>query len=159
MSVMGTRAEPSPSNDLRFQGSRAPRIVCPDGDAVTRGGGRENRRKRPCLTERVKVPATVSYSVLRLALFGATLALSAALLRGTSFLVVLAVATLLSGVLSYFLLARSREQMARVVAGRVSRLNARLDAGAAAEDEALDEVERAVEQDRHAPERAQHNPE
>lgn len=105
------------------------------------------------------MPATVSYSVLRLALFAATLALSAAVLRGTSFIVVLAVATLISGVLSYFLLARSREQMARVVAGRVSRLNARLDAGAAAEDEALDEVERAVEQDKHAPERAQHNPE
>lgn len=105
------------------------------------------------------MPATVSYSVLRLALFAATLALSAAVLRGTSFIVVLAVATLISGVLSYFLLARSREQMARVVAGRVSRLNARLDAGAAAEDEALDEVERTVEQDKHAPERAQHNPE
>lgn len=133
--------------------------MCPDRQAEARGGGPESRWKSPCLTERVKVPATVSYSVLRLALFAATLALSAAVLRGTSFIVVLAVATLISGVLSYFLLARSREQMARVVAGRVSRLNARLDAGAAAEDEALDEVERAVDQDKHAPERAQHNPE
>jgi hypothetical protein len=93
--------------------------------------------KRP----QVNLPPTVSYSVLRLALFGATLALLSALLRGTQFVVVLAIATLISGVLSYFLLAGSREQMARVVAGRVSRLNARLDAGAAAEDEALDAAE------------------
>ena len=111
------------------------------------------------MTDPVKLPPTVSYSVLRLALFAATLALLAALLRGTNFVVVLALATLISGVLSYFLLARSREQMARVVAGRVTRLNARLDAGAAAEDQALDQAERAAEQGKHSAEQSGHNPE
>lgn len=83
------------------------------------------------------------YSVQRLALFGATLVLCAALLRGTDFVLVLLIATLVSGVLSYFLLARSREQMAITVAGRVKRLNERLDSGAAAEDAALDAAEQA----------------
>lgn len=110
-------------------------------------------------TGSVKVPPTVSYSVLRLALFGATLALLSAVMRGASFVLVLAVATLVSGVLSYFLLSGSREQMARAVAGRMTRLNQRLDAGAAAEDEALDRAATVVEQDEHAAERAQHNPE
>ncbi|MBA3744730.1 DUF4229 domain-containing protein [Sporichthya sp.] len=87
------------------------------------------------------MPPTVSYSVRRLALFAATLALLTALLRGTPFVAVLLIATLVSGVLSYFLLAGSRERMAQVVAGRVSRLNDRLDLGAAAEDAALDAAE------------------
>ena len=84
------------------------------------------------------------YSVQRLALFGATLVLCAALLRGTDFVLVLLIATLISGVLSYFLLARSREQMAITVAGRVKRLNERLDSGAAAEDAALDAAEQGT---------------
>jgi hypothetical protein len=83
------------------------------------------------------------YSVQRLALFAATVVLCAALLRGTDFVLVLLIATLLSGVLSYFLLARSREQMAATVAGRVRRLNEKLDAGAAAEDAALDRADRS----------------
>jgi hypothetical protein len=103
----------------------------------------------------VKLPPIVSYSVLRLALFGATLALLTAVLRGTPFVLVLLIATLLSGVLSYFLLAGSREQLAQAVAGRVTRVNARLDAGAAAEDEALD----AAEQGQHSREQAQQHPE
>ena len=107
----------------------------------------------------MKVSPTLSYSVLRLALFGATLALCRALMPGASFVLVLVVATLVSGVLSYFLLSRSREQMARAVAGRMTRLNDRLDAGAAAEDDALDQAERAAERDDHAAEQAQHNPE
>ena len=90
----------------------------------------------------VKLSPTVMYSVQRLALFGATLALCAALLRGTNFVLVLLIATLISGVLSYFLLARSREQMALTVAGRMKRLGDRLDAGAAAEDAALDAAAR-----------------
>lgn len=91
----------------------------------------------------VKLSPAVMYSVQRLALFGATLVLCSALLRGTDFVLVLLVATLISGVLSYFLLARSREQMAITVAGRVKRLNERLDSGAAAEDAALDAAEQA----------------
>lgn len=84
-----------------------------------------------------------SYSLRRLALFGGTLVLTAAVLRGVNFVVVLAVATVVSGVLSYFLLSGSREALARSVAGRVTRLNDRLDASASAEDAALDAAERA----------------
>lgn len=92
------------------------------------------------------------YSVQRLALFGATLVLCTALLRGTDFVLVLLIATLISGVLSYFVLARSREQMAITVAGRVKRLNERLDSGAAAEDAALDAAEQgAPNADKGAP--------
>ena len=101
------------------------------------------------MTCRVKLSPAVLYSVQRLALFGATLMLCAALLRGTDFLLVLLIATLISGVLSYFLLARSREQMAVRVAGRMQRLNERLDSGAASEDAALD----AAEQGGHVPDK------
>ena len=103
------------------------------------------------MTWPVKLSPAVMYSVQRLALFGATLVLCTALLRGTDFVIVLLIATLLSGVLSYFLLARSREQMAVRVAGRVQRLNERLDSGAAAEDAALDAAERGQSPDKGAP--------
>lgn len=99
----------------------------------------------------VKLSPAVMYSVQRLALFGATLVLCTALLRGTDFVLVLLIATLVSGVLSYFLLARSREQMAVRVAGRVQRLNERLDSGAAAEDAALDAAQRGQSPDKGAP--------
>jgi hypothetical protein len=71
------------------------------------------------------------------------LGLASVTLRGVSVIVVLVVATLVSGGLSYFLLAGTREQMARSVAGRVRRINDRLDAGAAKEDAALDAAEAA----------------
>ncbi|HUR74786.1 MAG TPA: DUF4229 domain-containing protein [Sporichthya sp.] len=103
----------------------------------------------------MNVPPAVSYSVRRLALFGATLVLCAALLRGTPFLLVLLIATLVSGVLSYFLLAGSRERMAVGVAGRVQRLSQRLDKGAAAEDAELD----AAEQGRLFPDKGSLKPE
>ena len=101
------------------------------------------------------MPPAVTYSVQRLALFAGTLVLCTAVLRGTSFLLVLFVATLISGVLSYFLLARSREQMALGVAGRMQRLNERLEAGAVAEDAALD----AREQGGRFPEKGSSKPE
>ena len=103
----------------------------------------------------MKLSPTASYSLRRLALFGATLVLCAAVMRGASFLLVLVVATLISGVLSYFLLAGSRERMAQVVAGRVQRISTRLDSGAAAEDAALD----AAEQRSHSPEQGTLKPE
>ena len=99
----------------------------------------------------MKLSPAVTYSVQRLALFGSTLVLCAALLRGTDFVLVLLIATLISGVLSYFLLARSREQMAVTVAGRVKRLNERLDSGAAAEDAALDAEQGHPHPDKGAP--------
>ena len=101
------------------------------------------------------MPPAAMYSVQRLALFAGTLVLCAAVLRGTSFLLVLFVATLISGVLSYFVLARSREQMALGVAGRMKRLNERLEAGAVAEDAALD----AAEQGGRFPEKGGSKPE
>jgi small-conductance mechanosensitive channel len=93
----------------------------------------------------VKIPPAVSYSVRRIGLFVATLALCAATLRGVDPIVVLLVATLVSAVLSYVLLAGAREQMARSLAGRVRRIGERLDAGAAKEDAALDAASQAPE--------------
>jgi outer membrane murein-binding lipoprotein Lpp len=92
---------------------------------------------------RVQLPPAVSYSIRRIALFLATLALAAASLRGVNFFAVILVATLVSGVLSYVLLSGPREQMARSVSGRVGRLSARIDASAAREDAALDAPEAA----------------
>jgi Protein of unknown function (DUF4229) len=102
--------------------------------------GRPGSGRRASLG-RVQLPPAVSYSIRRIALFLATLALAAATLRGLNFLVVILVATLVSGVLSYVLLSGPREQMARSVAGRVGRLSARIDASAAREDAALDVAE------------------
>jgi hypothetical protein len=91
----------------------------------------------------VQLPPAVSYSLRRIGVFVAVLGLSVVTLRGVSPIVVLLVATVVSGGLSYVLLAGSREQMARSVAGRVRRVSERLDAGAAKEDEALDAAERS----------------
>lgn len=92
----------------------------------------------------MKSSPALSYSIRRLALFLGTLALATALLRGVSFVVVLLVSTVVSAGLSYLLLARDREAMARSIAGRVGALNERLDAGAKAEDAALDAAERPL---------------
>lgn len=100
------------------------------------------RNVRPaCLTDAVQLPPAVSYSLRRIGLFMAVLGLSVVTLHGLSPILVLMVATVVSGGLSYFLLAGTREQMARSVAGRVRRVNERLDAGAAKEDAALDAAE------------------
>lgn len=89
----------------------------------------------------MKLPPAATYTVQRLALFAGTVVFSAAVLRGTPFIVVLGIAAIVSGILSYFLLAGSRARMAEAVAGKVSQLNERIDARAAAEDEALDAAE------------------
>jgi hypothetical protein len=91
----------------------------------------------------VQLPPSVSYSLRRIGLFVAVLGLSAVTLHGLSPIVVLVVATVVSGGLSYFLLAGTREQMARSLAGRVRGMSARLDAGAAKEDAALDAADRS----------------
>jgi len=90
----------------------------------------------------------MSYSVRRIGLFVAVLGLCTVLLRGVDPIVVLLVATLVSGGLSFVLLAGPREQMARSVAERVRALGRRIDAGAAKEDAALDEADRAEGTDR-----------
>lgn len=85
----------------------------------------------------MRIPPAASYTLRRLGLFVATLALSVALLRGVSFLVALVVATVVSSALSYFLLAPQREAMAR----SLTSLGERLDASARAEDAVLDAAE------------------
>ncbi|MGQ0467722.1 MAG: DUF4229 domain-containing protein [Sporichthyaceae bacterium] len=86
----------------------------------------------------MRIPPAASYTLRRLGLFVATLALAVALLRGVPFVVSLLVATIVSSVLSYFLLANQREAMARSVVGLNQRINDRT----AAEDAALDAAER-----------------
>jgi flagellar biosynthesis component FlhA len=82
------------------------------------------------------------YSVSRVALFAATFLILLALLRDVSPLLVLLIAAVVSGVASYFLLARQRQAMAGVVAARVSKVQKRIDRAAAAEDQAVDAAER-----------------
>lgn len=89
----------------------------------------------------MKLPASVSYSIRRLALFVATLAFLVLVLQDVSFLLVLVIATVVSGFLSYFLLAGPREEMAQSFEKKVKGLNQRIDAKAKAEDAALDAAE------------------
>ena len=100
----------------------------------------------------MKIPASVSYSVRRLGLFLATLLFLSIVLRGWSFFVVLMLATLVSGLLGFFLLQGSRLEMARSVEARVKGLNRRLDQGAREEDAALDAAEELARQ------KVQHSP-
>lgn len=89
----------------------------------------------------MKLPVSLSYSIRRLALFAVTLMFLVIVLPGANFILVLAIATIVSGFLSYFLLAGPREQMARSFETKVKNLNRRLDAGGRAEDAALDAAE------------------
>jgi hypothetical protein len=86
----------------------------------------------------VKLPPAVSYSLARIAIFAVTLVVLLLALPRLNLLVVAAIAALVSGALSYYLLAGPREAMARSVEGRVSGLRERIDRAAAKEDAALD---------------------
>jgi hypothetical protein len=94
-----------------------------------------------CLTSTVKLPATVSYSVARVAIFAVTLMVLLLALPRLHVLLVAAIAAVVSGVLSYYWLAAPREAMARSVEGRVRGLRDRIDRSAAKEDAALDDLE------------------
>lgn len=94
------------------------------------------------MTTGVTIPPVLVYSVSRVALFAATFLILLALLRDVSPLLVLLIAAVVSGVASYFLLARQRQAMAGVVAARVSKVQKRIDRAAAAEDQAVDAAER-----------------
>jgi len=94
------------------------------------------------LTTGVTIPPVLAYSLLRVGLFAGTLLILLVLLRDLPFLLVVAIAALVSGLASYFLLSRQRRAMAGVVAARVQRAQQQMDAAAAAEDEALDAAER-----------------
>jgi Protein of unknown function (DUF4229) len=99
--------------------------------------------KPTCLTSPVKVPPVVTYSLARIAIFAVTLFFLLLALPQLNLLVVAAIAALVSGALSYYLLAGPREQLARSVASQVRRVQERLDRGAAAEDAALDAAEKS----------------
>jgi hypothetical protein len=76
--------------------------------------------------------ATLSYSLLRvLIFFAAVLVLALCGMRGFWLLVVAAAA---SALISFPLLSRLRDRMSSSLTGRLDRVNAKLDAGASAED-------------------------
>lgn len=75
----------------------------------------------------------LSYTLMRLVLFAAVLGVLA--LAGVSSFLLLALAILISGVLSYFLLWQQRSNMSDSITRRVASFRARLDAGTRAEDE------------------------
>jgi hypothetical protein len=77
--------------------------------------------------------ATLFYTVLRIALFGVVLGIL--YLAGIGGILLIALAALISGVLSYVLLSRQRDAMSGVVANRLGALRSRLDEGARAEDD------------------------
>jgi membrane protein implicated in regulation of membrane protease activity len=76
--------------------------------------------------------ATFSYTVLRVVLFFAV-ALVLALL-GLHGITLLAVALIISAILSLLLLSKLRDRMSASLANRIDRVRARLDEGTRAED-------------------------
>jgi hypothetical protein len=91
----------------------------------------------------MNIPPSVSYSVRRLALFAATVLFVSVVLPGVDPIVKLAIAAIISGVLSYFVLSGPRKAMARSVEAKVKGLNQRIDERAASEDAILDAAERS----------------
>jgi uncharacterized membrane-anchored protein len=77
--------------------------------------------------------ATLFYSVLRLGLFA--LAFVLLLWAGLRGLLLLGLAALVSGVISYFVLTPQRAAMSGVISRRVSGFRHGLDAGTRAEDQ------------------------
>jgi Zn-dependent protease with chaperone function len=80
--------------------------------------------------------ATLSYTVLRLAIFA--IALGLLYLAGARGILLLAVAALVSAIASYVVLARKREAMAGSISQRITNVRERLDEGAKAEDADVD---------------------
>jgi hypothetical protein len=76
--------------------------------------------------------ATLSYTVLRLAVFAAALGLL--YLVGARGILLLGLAALASAAVSFFALARQREAMAGSISRRITSARERLDEGARSED-------------------------
>jgi Protein of unknown function (DUF4229) len=76
--------------------------------------------------------ATMSYTVLRLAVFAAALGLL--YVAGARGILLLGVAALASAAVSFFALARQREAMAGSISRRITNARERLDEGARSED-------------------------
>lgn len=83
----------------------------------------------------------IAYSVSRILLFVAALWLL--YLFGARGLLLIALAALASGLISYVLLSRQRDAMSAVVSDRLRRTKERIDASAAAED--IDDDPRRVD--------------
>lgn len=77
--------------------------------------------------------ATLAYTASRILLFIAALLL--AYLAGARGLLLVGLALLVSGIVSYVLLARQRERMAGSLSARLRLLRTRLDEGTKAEDD------------------------
>ena len=77
--------------------------------------------------------ATIRYTLMRLVLFAAVFGLL--YLAGARSLLLLGLAILISGVLSYFLLMSQRSAMSDAISRKVTSFRARLDAGTRAEDD------------------------
>jgi Protein of unknown function (DUF4229) len=77
--------------------------------------------------------ATFSYTLLRLALFAVVLGLL--YLAGIGGVLLIALAALISGVVSYVLLSRQRDAMSGAMSNRLHSIRSRLDEGARAEDD------------------------
>jgi len=76
--------------------------------------------------------ATLSFTVLRLGLF--VLAFILLYLAGARSFLLLGLAALISGLISYFVLSAQRNAMSGAIARRVGAFRERLDAGTRAED-------------------------
>lgn len=76
--------------------------------------------------------ATMSYTVLRLAVFAALLGLL--YLAGARGILLVGVAALASAAISYFALSRQRAAMAGSISRRITNVRERLDEGSRAED-------------------------
>lgn len=85
-----------------------------------------------CFTWEVRAHPAVAYTLSRVVLF--VVALWVLYLLGARGLLLIALAVLVSGLLSYVLLSRQRDAMSAAVSDRVRRMRERIDASAAAED-------------------------
>jgi hypothetical protein len=77
--------------------------------------------------------ATIRYTLMRLVLFAAVFGVL--YLAGARSLLLLGLAILISGVLSYFVLMSQRTAMSDAISRKVSGVRGRLDAGTRAEDD------------------------
>jgi hypothetical protein len=77
--------------------------------------------------------ATLAYTAMRILLFIVALLLT--YLAGARGLLLIAVALVISGVISYFVLSRQREAMSGSIVSSVRSFRTKLDAGTRAEDD------------------------
>ena len=85
-----------------------------------------------CFTWAVKAHPAVAYTLSRIVLF--VVALWVFYLLGARQVLLVALAALASGLISFVVLSRQRDAMSTAVSDRVRRVRERLDASAAAED-------------------------